>query len=183
MARRLSKLVLQPAATIPIRPENRIGSCWRRSAGGQNSRQRICCSRPTSRRCTQQVKSQQISMMPPEAHYNPDGSIATGRLSSAGRVAPLVQVGIMDDKGKLKPTGERGEIVIRGSSLAKNAGRGRIYRRFARTRVFLQPLTELPLARKSTRAALPGGGFFFFGFGSALPCSQEIKQRQSQKRI
>ena len=27
-----------------------------------------------------------ISMMPPEDHYNPDGSIATGRLSSAGRV-------------------------------------------------------------------------------------------------
>jgi acyl-CoA synthetase (AMP-forming)/AMP-acid ligase II len=36
-------------------------------------------------------------------------------LSSAGRVAPLVQVGIMDDKGSLKPTGERGEIVVRGS--------------------------------------------------------------------
>src|SRR5246127_787568 len=56
-----------------------------------------------------------ISMMPPEDHYNPDGSIATGRLSSAGRVAPLVQVGIMDDKGNLKPSGERGEIVVRGS--------------------------------------------------------------------
>jgi fatty-acyl-CoA synthase len=56
-----------------------------------------------------------ISMMPPEDHYNPDGSIATGRLSSAGRVAPLVQVGIMDDKGNLKPTGERGEIVVHGS--------------------------------------------------------------------
>ena len=56
-----------------------------------------------------------ISMMPPEDHYNPDGSIASGRLSSAGRVAPLVQVGIMDDKGNLKPTGERGEIVVRGS--------------------------------------------------------------------
>jgi acyl-CoA synthetase (AMP-forming)/AMP-acid ligase II len=56
-----------------------------------------------------------ISMMPPEDHYNPDGSIATRRLSSAGRAAPLVQVGIMDDKGNLKPTGERGEIVVRGS--------------------------------------------------------------------
>ncbi len=30
-----------------------------------------------------------ISMMPPEDHYNPDGSIATGRLSSAGRIARL----------------------------------------------------------------------------------------------
>src|SRR5207245_10655235 len=54
-----------------------------------------------------------ISMMPPEDHYNPDGSIATGRLSSAGRVAPLVQVGIMDGDGNLIPAGERGEIVVR----------------------------------------------------------------------
>ena len=56
-----------------------------------------------------------ISMMPPEDHYNPDGSIATARLSSAGRVGPLVQVGIMDGDGNLMPTGERGEIVVRGS--------------------------------------------------------------------
>jgi fatty-acyl-CoA synthase len=56
-----------------------------------------------------------ISMMPPEDHYNPDGSIATGRLSSAGRVGPLVRVGIMDGEGKLMPAGERGEIVVRGS--------------------------------------------------------------------
>src|ERR1700751_2249945 len=56
-----------------------------------------------------------ISMMAPEDHYNPDGTIAMERLSSAGRVAPLVQVGIMDDKGNLKPSGERGEIVVRGS--------------------------------------------------------------------
>ena len=56
-----------------------------------------------------------ISMMPPEDHYNPDGSIATRRLSSAGRVAPLVRVGIMDGDGNLLPTGERGEIVVRGS--------------------------------------------------------------------
>ncbi|WJR78341.1 AMP-binding protein [Bradyrhizobium sp. NP1] len=56
-----------------------------------------------------------ISMMPPAAHYNADGSIAVGRLSSAGRVSPLVQVGIMDKSGRLLPTGERGEIVVRGS--------------------------------------------------------------------
>jgi acyl-CoA synthetase (AMP-forming)/AMP-acid ligase II len=56
-----------------------------------------------------------ISMMPPEDHYNPDGSIATGRLSSAGRVGPLVRVGIMDRNGNLLPVGERGEIVVRGS--------------------------------------------------------------------
>jgi acyl-CoA synthetase (AMP-forming)/AMP-acid ligase II len=56
-----------------------------------------------------------ISMMPPEDHYNADGSIATGRLSSAGRVGPLVRVGIMDGDGNLMPIGERGEIVVRGS--------------------------------------------------------------------
>jgi len=56
-----------------------------------------------------------ISMLPPEDHYNPDGSIATARLSSAGRVGPLVRVGIMDSAGNLLPAGERGEIVVRGS--------------------------------------------------------------------
>ena len=56
-----------------------------------------------------------ISMMAPEDHFNPDGSIAVERLSSAGRVGPLVQVGIMDGKGNLLPSEERGEIVVRGS--------------------------------------------------------------------
>jgi hypothetical protein len=37
-----------------------------------------------------------ISMMPPEDHYNPDGSIATGTTVVGGRVGPLVRVGIMD---------------------------------------------------------------------------------------
>src|SRR6201993_2877822 len=54
-----------------------------------------------------------ISMMAPDEHYNADGSIATERLASAGRVGPLV--GIMDGHGRLLPTGERGEIVVRGS--------------------------------------------------------------------
>jgi acyl-CoA synthetase (AMP-forming)/AMP-acid ligase II len=56
-----------------------------------------------------------ISMMAPADHYNPDGSIAMERLSSAGRIGPLVQAGIMDGDGKLLPTGARGEIVVRGS--------------------------------------------------------------------
>ena len=46
---------------------------------------------------------------------SPDGSIAIGRLSSAGRVGPLVRVGIMDGHGNLMPAGARGEIVVRGS--------------------------------------------------------------------
>jgi fatty-acyl-CoA synthase len=56
-----------------------------------------------------------VSMMPPQDHYNADGTIAVHRLSSAGRVSPLVRVAIMDKEGKLLPTGERGEIVVRGS--------------------------------------------------------------------
>jgi acyl-CoA synthetase (AMP-forming)/AMP-acid ligase II len=56
-----------------------------------------------------------ISMMPPEDHLRPDGSIALERLGSAGRPAPLITVAIMDDEGRLLAPGERGEIVVRGS--------------------------------------------------------------------
>src|SRR3954454_8872376 len=57
-----------------------------------------------------------VSMLPPAEHYNADGTVATKRLGSAGRPAPLVTVAIMDpDSGRLVPTGERGEIVVRGS--------------------------------------------------------------------
>ena len=57
-----------------------------------------------------------VSMLPPAEHYNADGTVATKRLASAGRPAPLVTVGIMGpDTGELLPTGERGEIVVRGS--------------------------------------------------------------------
>ena len=56
-----------------------------------------------------------ISMMPPADHFRPDGSVATERLASAGRPAPLVQVAVMDPDGWLQPAGERGEIVVRSS--------------------------------------------------------------------
>jgi fatty-acyl-CoA synthase len=56
-----------------------------------------------------------ISTMAPKDHFNADGSIAHGRLTSAGRPAPLIQVGVMDETGQLLPAGERGEIVVRGS--------------------------------------------------------------------
>ncbi|MBR0791102.1 long-chain fatty acid--CoA ligase [Bradyrhizobium manausense] len=56
-----------------------------------------------------------ISMMAPDEHYNADGTIAMQRLASAGRISPLVQAGIMDADGNLLPSGERGEIVVRGS--------------------------------------------------------------------
>jgi len=56
-----------------------------------------------------------ISTMAPAEHYRPDGSVATERLSSAGRPSPLVTVAVTDSDGHLLPAGERGEIVIRGS--------------------------------------------------------------------
>ena len=55
-----------------------------------------------------------ISTMSPGEHLRADGSVATERLSSAGRPAPLVEVAIMD-AGHVLPSGERGEIVVRSS--------------------------------------------------------------------
>jgi acyl-CoA synthetase (AMP-forming)/AMP-acid ligase II len=56
-----------------------------------------------------------ISMMSPRDHFNDDGTVARQRLSSAGRPGPLVQVGVMNGDGALLPTGESGEVVVRGS--------------------------------------------------------------------
>ena len=56
-----------------------------------------------------------VSMLPPAEHFAPDGSVATERLASAGRPAPLVTVAIMGDEDDLLPNGERGEIVVRSS--------------------------------------------------------------------
>jgi acyl-CoA synthetase (AMP-forming)/AMP-acid ligase II len=57
-----------------------------------------------------------VAMLPPAEHFEADGSVATARLASAGRPAPLVRVAIMDpETGALLATGERGEIVVRGS--------------------------------------------------------------------
>jgi fatty-acyl-CoA synthase len=56
-----------------------------------------------------------ISTMAPREHFRADGTIATERLSSAGRPAPLVTVAIMDEHGTLQPRGRTGEIVVRGS--------------------------------------------------------------------
>ncbi|HEX3748939.1 MAG TPA: AMP-binding protein [Streptosporangiaceae bacterium] len=56
-----------------------------------------------------------ISTLAPAEHFRADGSVATERLSSAGRPTPLTTVAIMDDEGHLLGQGQRGEIVIRGS--------------------------------------------------------------------
>lgn len=55
-----------------------------------------------------------ISAMSPADHLRPDGTPAVERFASAGKPTPLVTVGIMGDNGELVPTGERGEIVVRG---------------------------------------------------------------------
>ncbi|MBI4901769.1 MAG: long-chain fatty acid--CoA ligase [Actinobacteria bacterium] len=56
-----------------------------------------------------------ISMMRPADHYAPDGSVATERLTSAGRPAPLVNVAILDEDDEPVASGERGEICARSS--------------------------------------------------------------------
>ena len=56
-----------------------------------------------------------ISTLAPAEHFRDDGSLATERLSSAGRPTPLTTVAIMNDEGHLLGRGERGEIVVRGS--------------------------------------------------------------------
>ena len=56
-----------------------------------------------------------ISTLAPAEHFRDDGSLATERLSSAGRPTPLTTVAVMDDEGHLLGPGERGEIVVRGS--------------------------------------------------------------------
>jgi acyl-CoA synthetase (AMP-forming)/AMP-acid ligase II len=55
-----------------------------------------------------------ISTLAPADHFRDDGSLATERLSSAGRPTPLTTVAIMDDAGTLLGPGQRGEIVARG---------------------------------------------------------------------
>jgi acyl-CoA synthetase (AMP-forming)/AMP-acid ligase II len=55
-----------------------------------------------------------ISTLAPAEHFRDDGTVATERLSSAGRPTPLTIVAIMDDEGHQLAVGERGEIVIRG---------------------------------------------------------------------
>jgi fatty-acyl-CoA synthase len=56
-----------------------------------------------------------ISMMPPADHFRPDGSVATERLSSAGRPSPLCTVAVLDGTGRQLPAWENGEICVRGS--------------------------------------------------------------------
>ncbi|MGB2719877.1 MAG: AMP-binding protein, partial [Rhodococcus sp. (in: high G+C Gram-positive bacteria)] len=55
-----------------------------------------------------------IATLAPADHFRSDGSIATERLSSAGKPTRLTTVAIMNDDGGVVERGERGEIVVRG---------------------------------------------------------------------
>lgn len=54
------------------------------------------------------------SYLSPQEHLVGDDPAGLRRLASAGRATDGTSIAIMDDDGKLLPTGERGEIVVRG---------------------------------------------------------------------
>lgn len=54
------------------------------------------------------------SYLSPQEHLMGDNPAGVRRLASAGRATNGTSIAIMDDDGKLLPTGERGEIVVRG---------------------------------------------------------------------
>ncbi len=60
-----------------------------------------------------------IATLAPKDHLSPDGSVNRARLASAGRPSPLVRVAILGDDDKFHKSGERGEIVVRGSLCMK----------------------------------------------------------------
>jgi fatty-acyl-CoA synthase len=55
-----------------------------------------------------------ISGMAPGEQLRADGTLVVERLVSAGRPTPHATVQIMDQRGRLLPAGERGEVVVRG---------------------------------------------------------------------
>ncbi len=60
-----------------------------------------------------------ISSLAPADHFRADGSVATERLSSAGRPGPLVEVATIAPDGAMLANGETGEIVVRSSLVMK----------------------------------------------------------------
>jgi acyl-CoA synthetase (AMP-forming)/AMP-acid ligase II len=60
-----------------------------------------------------------ITVLPPEEHVLEDGSLAGDeRLKSVGRASVISEVAIMNNDGTLLPTGEIGEIVVRGYNVS-----------------------------------------------------------------
>ncbi|MCP2160706.1 acyl-CoA synthetase [Williamsia serinedens] len=55
-----------------------------------------------------------ISTLAPDEHRSADGRVDETRLASAGFPSPLVTVAILGEDGRPVPTGERGEVCVRG---------------------------------------------------------------------
>jgi acyl-CoA synthetase (AMP-forming)/AMP-acid ligase II len=65
--------------------------------------------------------SSTIAILGPEEHRAAHASNAPevrGRLASVGRPLPTVEIEIRDEKGHVLPTGERGEIYVRGDQVS-----------------------------------------------------------------
>jgi len=65
--------------------------------------------------------SSTIALLGPEEHRAAQGSsdpVVRARLGSVGRPLPTVEIEIRDDEGKRLPTGERGEIYVRGDQVS-----------------------------------------------------------------
>jgi acyl-CoA synthetase (AMP-forming)/AMP-acid ligase II len=65
--------------------------------------------------------SSTIALLGPEEHrtaFNSSDSDARARLGSVGRPLPTVEIEIRDEEGKRLPTGERGEIYVRGEQVS-----------------------------------------------------------------
>lgn len=60
-----------------------------------------------------------VTFMGPSEHLDERGHIIERRLLSCGRPSPFVRVELMDDKGKLVPPGQVGEIVVQGGLVMK----------------------------------------------------------------
>jgi acyl-CoA synthetase (AMP-forming)/AMP-acid ligase II len=96
-----------------------------------------------------------VSMLPPAEHYNADGTVATKRLASAGRPAPLVTVGIMDPERRLlrrrARRDRRARLARDGRLLQEPRGdRGRVQARLApHGRHRLPRRGRLPVHRRS----------------------------------
>lgn len=60
-----------------------------------------------------------LTFMRPEDHDVFDDPDKVGRLKSAGRAGPLVQIEIMDDAGTILPDGERGELCVRSDLICR----------------------------------------------------------------
>ena len=70
---------------------------------------------PIMAQCFGQVEAPMMcTFFPPHEHVAALNG-HEGRLASCGKPALLTAIAIMDDKGKLLPPGERGEIVVRGN--------------------------------------------------------------------